>query len=362
MSPKSVDEMNQPTDNAPMKTNMGRRQDRGASAILVAFMLVALGAMVSLALNVGHLMLVRGQLQNAADAGALAGAMSLRTGENALLSLDQARLSAQEFTQRHRTDVQQVSANLNSTNDPNGDIVLGRWDDDEREFYVLYPATNEDAGHVNAVQVRTSRSGDNALPVFFSSFLGKEVASVGAEAIAVIDGPCEGCSIPIVFAECLVVNPNDGSLVCNRNLTFTNATEDNMGLTMLDGRNPNTAGVLEVLRSPNRCSNVRVGDIIGVSNGASLHPLYDELVEYEGQEVTVPIIGNDSSDCSPRFNQPTQVVGFATFRILDVRDVNEPGGQGIDIEFLCDRGGSDDHALGGCTSFGTTAPITRLVK
>jgi Flp pilus assembly protein TadG len=53
------------------------KDDRGAVAPITIVMLVAFFALLAIVTDLGHLMLVRSQLQNAADAGALAGAGAL---------------------------------------------------------------------------------------------------------------------------------------------------------------------------------------------------------------------------------------------------------------------------------------------
>ncbi|OPY87812.1 MAG: hypothetical protein A4E73_03557 [Syntrophaceae bacterium PtaU1.Bin231] len=52
----------------------GRRRQSGAAAILVAFLMIVFLGIAALALDVGYLYVVRTELQNAADAAALAGA------------------------------------------------------------------------------------------------------------------------------------------------------------------------------------------------------------------------------------------------------------------------------------------------
>ncbi|MCE5264195.1 MAG: pilus assembly protein TadG-related protein, partial [Deltaproteobacteria bacterium] len=52
----------------------GRRRQSGAAAILVAFLMIVFLGIAALALDIGYLYVVRTELQNAADASALAGA------------------------------------------------------------------------------------------------------------------------------------------------------------------------------------------------------------------------------------------------------------------------------------------------
>jgi Flp pilus assembly protein TadG len=69
----------------PMGTEMKRllplrsmaSDERGVAAILVALVILVLLGFAALAIDIGHLFAVRNELQNAADAGALAGARFL---------------------------------------------------------------------------------------------------------------------------------------------------------------------------------------------------------------------------------------------------------------------------------------------
>ena len=57
------------------------KDQRGAVAVIVALTLVVLLAFGALAVDLGYLMMVKNELQNAADAGALAGARELYPDE-----------------------------------------------------------------------------------------------------------------------------------------------------------------------------------------------------------------------------------------------------------------------------------------
>jgi hypothetical protein len=335
------------------------RTESGGSAIIVAFSLILLGALAAMAINMGQIMMVRGQLQNAVDAGALAGAKGLTV---TLGGLDGARLSAQDFVGRHQAGSLDLIVDLNPTNDPAGDIVLGEWDfGSPGTFRPINAVTDADARRINAVRVHAARSGDTALPVVLTGFLNRSEVSLGAEAIAVGGGPCEGCVIPVVFPECMIVNPNDGSLMCNRDLLFKDATEDNLGLTSLTDSNPNTPSVIAAF--DNGCTDVGIGDTIGVSNGANMSSprLCAEFQNLVGQQVTAPIIATGGGSCDNfQFVQRHEIYGFASFRITGVTCRGQE--QEISIEFLCDQGGADDNAVGGCANFGTIAPQTRLVR
>ena len=61
---------------SPAPTRHARRR-RGAITVLAAVMMIMMMAMIVFAVEVGYLYVVRGQLQNAADAAALAAAWDL---------------------------------------------------------------------------------------------------------------------------------------------------------------------------------------------------------------------------------------------------------------------------------------------
>src|SRR6476660_5369288 len=81
---------------------------KGAVAALVAILLVALLAMVAFCLDYGYMIRVNAELQNAADAAALAGASQLMgpqiggatvSSEQANASIAAARTAARQFSQ-----------------------------------------------------------------------------------------------------------------------------------------------------------------------------------------------------------------------------------------------------------------------
>ena len=59
--------------------------EKGVTIVLVAILMTVLVMFVALAVDLGHLYVARNELQNAADAGALAGAHELYVGSNATL-------------------------------------------------------------------------------------------------------------------------------------------------------------------------------------------------------------------------------------------------------------------------------------
>lgn len=337
---------------------------RGAVAIVAALVLMVLGGLAALAINTGHVMSVRNQAQNAVDAAALAGAAEL---DGTPGKFPTARTFAQQFGELHATDRMQVRLDLNIGNDAAGDIVLGLWDLGEPNKAVAFTPYDGlgSPRAVNAVHVRYGRTPErgNALPVFLSTFLSQQEAGVSAEAVAVGGGPCEGCMVPLVFADCLIVRP-DGNLDCGAVLRFSSATVDNIGFSNLQDnvRPVNPPGIVDILNGD--CAHAGFNDRIGVGNGNNMtgrviEALLDHL-DRNGPKVIAPVISPGSCP-DPQFNRLQPVVGMATFTITDVRGPPEQYDREIDIRLECNEV-YVDRGRTGCQNFGTTVFYSQLVR
>jgi hypothetical protein len=165
-----------------------RRSERGVVMVLAAFLLVAMGAFMALSLNTGHGVAVKTELQNAADAAAIAGARELN---GSFAGAAGARTFASDYASRHVTDQRIPIA---------GAVTLGNWDPAATPKFTPLTPNVGNLISLNAVRVRTAREGTapggGALPAFFGkAFLGgREQFDVSAEAIAVSAFECNfGC-------------------------------------------------------------------------------------------------------------------------------------------------------------------------
>ncbi len=332
----------------------GAARPRGATAVVVAILVAVLAGFTAVVVNVGHMMAVRGQLQNATDAAALAGARSL---DGSAAGIAAARAAAEDYAARHETDrAEPVVVG-------DGDVVLGHWNADlpaADAFTPIVDTSSSALGMTNAVLVRAGREAarGNPLQVFLDGLLGRKTVDVRASAIAVRGGPCdEGCAIPIVFAECQVLRA-DGSLRCDEPLVFNSDGTDNIGFTNLSpDPTVSTSVVRQILQGD--CRAVSKGDVVGVSNGANLNPVISLFAALVGTRVSAPIV--DLGACPVRFNEHPNgapIVGFASFTILNV-----VGGatKAIYVSLDCNQV-SDFPAGAGCTFYGTVVPEPRLVR
>lgn len=194
------------------------KNKKGITLILLAFFLVLLLAFASLAIDIAYMYLAKNELQVAADAAALAGAGAGLSGidnSTAALVQETARQAAWRFACRNRAAGSNVylvtnepadcntptppdGATLNGSNNAEGDIIVGNWNETTRVFTL---ATGGTGLPVNALKVRARRTGadpvddvsigDNPVSLFLGNILGLipgaqawPVMSVRAEAIA----------------------------------------------------------------------------------------------------------------------------------------------------------------------------------
>ncbi len=117
---------------------------RGATIVLCALMIVFMIGVMAFAIDLGYIVLVRTQMQNAADSGALAGAAATYLGN------ETAREEALRFIGYNQAGGREISEDQVTVN-------LGRWDADTRTFN----ATNSDPGAIEVILRRTGQ------PLFF---------------------------------------------------------------------------------------------------------------------------------------------------------------------------------------------------
>ena len=134
--------------------------------------------LMGLGIDAGHVFVVAHQLQNAADAAALAGVQVVREGDAA------ARLAAINMAASNRADGAPVVLVDNPTNDINGDVVVGRYDRATREFRPALLGANS----VKAVARRTESSPGGRVSLFFGSLFGIDSVEITRDAVAKIGG------------------------------------------------------------------------------------------------------------------------------------------------------------------------------
>jgi hypothetical protein len=157
-----------------MDASVGRDRfaaERGSVLIAMALWLIALMAVAALAIDIGLMYSHRQQLQNIADAGALAGAEALRQGMNPAAAV----AAVKETVNANSTVGESVIVSDN-------DIVVGAWNDVTKTVDPWDPTKTDPAVQVTANRTKGSASGPE--PTILAGILGRKTVDVSATAIA----------------------------------------------------------------------------------------------------------------------------------------------------------------------------------
>jgi hypothetical protein len=305
------------------------RNESGASAVFVAVSLFMLLAMTGLVIDLGHLYVVRQELQNAADAGADAGAMALYwlgNDTNArdskdLLNCAYAQLKATEVVSQNKSDGKNLSISP-------ADIDVGVWQynpaSNAWEFQEL-PCDPANAYTINAVRVTTRRSNDWNGPVnlWFGSFLGLDRVELTGQATAMLGWVRNlrpGRGFPIAVGEDYVL-----PLGQKMPVTFKNDWSDTGCWHTFKHPYPDADYIEDLVTGDWRNNDgvdpqdldLKVGDNIMLKNGVATSVLKETANQFYN------VHNGDWTVCLPvvnttQFNQNKEVRGFVAFEITEV--------------------------------------------
>jgi Flp pilus assembly protein TadG/uncharacterized Zn-binding protein involved in type VI secretion len=155
----------------------GLHDQRGAIAIWFALLLPVLLGFAALAVDLARLNLTRVELQNAADAAALAGARSLNNAGGDPYNWTAATVKAQELAHTNKANGSLIPAN-------NVQIQTGYWNLQSRDWTDVSPSYTPVTGDFPAVRVTVAHS----LNLFFAPILGINERNVQASAVAILSG------------------------------------------------------------------------------------------------------------------------------------------------------------------------------
>jgi hypothetical protein len=158
------------------QTKKLRSERRGAILVLAAVMVAVLLGIVAFAVDYGHLLKVRTDLQRTADASALAAVQDLIRKADGTQDVNAARETARTYA---RDNVNNASFQV-----PDGDIEIGRFNPES--IYSVVVLLNN--GTFDAVRVTARRDGaaNPEVPLFFARLLGMTEAPVTARATAIL--------------------------------------------------------------------------------------------------------------------------------------------------------------------------------
>jgi Flp pilus assembly protein TadG len=271
--------------------------------VLTAILMPVLLGFCGLAIDVGHYMVVKNELQNAADAGALAGARALFPADLSTVTNPVSPDCSTAVT------VGTQAAHWNKTDNSAtvvANIQTGHWDLVNRQF--VAGCSNSEADFTNAVQVTAQRQDT---PLFLLQVLGAVPKTIQASSVAVIDwvgGLKKGKGFPVAIAQKYAQTDH------NIDIYFNDDTCDT-GCWYMPGASASdcTTTVQKVLNDPidNPMPAVSSGQEIFLSNGVIGSGQNTIGQNYIGQTVWIPVVD------TIRFNQDMPVLGFCEVEILD---------------------------------------------
>jgi hypothetical protein len=360
------------------ETFFARLNDRkGTVSVVVALLLVMLIGFAALALDVGYMMVKRNELQNIADAAALAA-----TGELGFLYSSMTFTAQQEYEcgDGDRSDIVSVAralATSMSLTIRDDDVITGHWDSTTNVF-------TPGLSRPNAVRVNTRRdsAANGPVPTFLAGVLGISSVSVSAGATAALSSlnhvPEGGLPLPVGISMAWFSDP---AVYCSQPIRLypTNDPAGCAGWNVYE-ESPASAEQLKSIldgltdggyQSPETIAGQTAyrftGGTLGQQAFSKMKLLFDtKKVKNDGVidkdddpntwTTAVPVY--DWPDCSnpnPR-DGPITIVGFSTIAITNV---STPPDMTIDAQVVCDiiAGGS-----GGGLDLGTIGSIPNLVE
>jgi len=311
----------------------------GATAVITAVVLVVLVGVAALAVDVGQIYAVQGEIKRAVEAGALAGARGLWPLGNELPSTgipDPAIYpSCANATANATTTATHVANKVAGASLGGVTVEVGRWNFKTKTFTLGCP------GNANAVRVTATKS---AVPTFFAKVFGTSSFDKTATAVAVMDwiSAVGQGAMPIALNKTYCT-----PYAVTQQKLFINFTPDPLddGGWFTDTTDAANAKTLKDYINNNSCPPLELGEIINLNNGndaSVLQLLAEKLAEHGGTwDVVLPVVTTD------QFNQSWPISSFVGFEITDVINTTskkgvwgkvlgltftpsgDPGGQGI---------------------------------
>ncbi len=338
-----------------MKRGFIAADQSGGILVLVAVLFVVLLGVAAFAIDIGHLMVVKNEVQNAADAGALAGARMLYTSITGTAITINAGANAIAYS----------AATANTSDSSSVEVPLverGHWcfscigpdgkpgvftPNSDLTSYTLtgplsFAAIDSDTSLVNAVRVVASRG--PALPAasYFASIFGFSGFSLSADAVAWVgfSGTNIHVDQPIAICQESVQDPG-GNFICSCGRMINSsgsgyASESGAWTNLQQGDNAcNGASPASVVK-PLVTEGCTDGQISGITlssgqemttvNGqmesvfSALYNCWQSQTPNQPWKITLPMIECGSSPPGPC----NTLVGAITVEILWITNQNDP--------------------------------------
>lgn len=324
------------------------KNENGVTIVLVAICVFAFLAITALALDIFHLVVTKNELQNAADAGALAGARYLYNDDGTAVDVGCNEIGRQAAI-ANRSEKLAVEVDAIDAQNNTGGVQRGHWSFASRTFTPnpslapvdLWNVSTSDLdanlNFINAVQVTAKRE-QTQVASWFARVLGHFGFNQSAKAVAYIgfagslrpqdaDQPIAICKQSLLY---------DGKYICNigrmLNSGSNNATHNTAGWTNFSQPcdTASASDMSNLICKGGNPKQIIFGQGIGTTGGvqdSTLKALENCWVKNAdvspkdgvpdvSWELTLPVIdcpGNNVSNCS-------KVVGAVTVRVVWIED------------------------------------------
>jgi len=337
------------------------RDESGAVAIITAIVLSVLIGMVALVVDVGHLATVRNELQNAADAAALAGARNFYPdpGIIPIPNCSYAKEAAHDYLTRNYSDNQYLKISME-------DIKTGLWRWTPGRFEVSPDCSyeiNPDTAPAVEVTVKRDSALNPPVTMWFARIFGVETANAYATAVAINElpiGELGPCKVSIFAIPACVGNETCAKTEKQWQVTLGPDWADTGGYVSFT-EHP-SANDMKKLASGECGPGVRTGQEVFLQNGVdasvimALKKRWEEVTK-KGEKLvlTCPVV----KGCTDvKYNHTATVAGFMDFEITEVLGPPDKKINGI---LKCHGEGVEDAGPGG-EYFGLVSLLPKLTK
>ena len=193
------------------------KDERGSAVLLALGFLIFLLAMGGIAIDLAYQMTATGELQRSMEAAALAGAGKLGFNDTVFPNVRAAAVQYAGLNPYHNAAANPINLDPNTSNAPNGNVVLGIWN-----AGAFTPSL--DGTVVNAVRCQWSTN----VQTSFLRVLGFQTLPLSAQAIAIANPPANppptGCMFPIGLSSCFF--GGNTSLGCGAMVSFISSSDN----------------------------------------------------------------------------------------------------------------------------------------
>lgn len=336
--------------------NLGVDQS-GAIAAITGMGLVVFLGFAALSLDIGHMVSVKGELQQAADAGALAGARALSLVAPAP-NWTNGETVADVTVKKNRVDGNLL---IKST------VQTGYWDltwstGQKAAADLKSTGIVPGAKDVAAVKVTVEKSsGHNGGPLtmLFARVLGKSTESLSAQAVAAmvpdlpISSAPAGDAFPMATPMGWVQSmwkPDANSASFRIGSAYHDPDGGQWTSFLTDA---NDVPTIRNLIDHGNPAEVKIGDQIWIQPGTET-TLYSEAATRIGQTVLLPVVGNDFAT-----HDDTPILGFVPFHIEAAAGGSEKYIQGYFVPHYSAPGATGNASA---PNFGAVGFNTKLIN